>query len=153
MLLSWITCSCPDTRSPIRIPVTRSRALRPCPTAECLTWRTSPRHLWSGLRPPVTTYLEGESFAVYAGRPFMVTKVASTPWLRALVFAATVSGAAAAQTPATGDTIAEARRLRDGGDFRGAAALMRPYVDAHPDDPGSARFAALMSYWSKNAAA
>jgi hypothetical protein len=50
------------------------------------------------------------------------------------------------------DTIAEARRLRDASDFAGAAALMRPYVDSHPDDPGSARFAALMAYWSKNRA-
>jgi predicted Zn-dependent protease len=50
------------------------------------------------------------------------------------------------------DTIAEARRLRDANDFRGAAALMRAYVDSHPDDPGSARFAALMAYWSKDRA-
>jgi tetratricopeptide (TPR) repeat protein len=48
------------------------------------------------------------------------------------------------------DTIAEARRLRDANDFAGAAALMRAYVDSHPDDPGSARFAALMAYWSKD---
>ena len=48
------------------------------------------------------------------------------------------------------DTIAEARRLRDANDFAGAAALMRPYVESHPEDPGSARFAALMAYWSKD---
>ena len=48
------------------------------------------------------------------------------------------------------DTIAEARRLRDANDFAGAAALMRAYVESHPDDPGSARFAALMAYWSKD---
>src|SRR5262245_28748609 len=51
------------------------------------------------------------------------------------------------------DTIAEARRLRDAKDFGGAAALMRRYVESHPDDPGSARFAALMAYWSKDRAA
>jgi tetratricopeptide (TPR) repeat protein len=50
------------------------------------------------------------------------------------------------------DTIAEARRLRDANDFAGAAALMRAYVESHPDDPGSARFAALMAYWSKDRA-
>jgi Tfp pilus assembly protein PilF len=56
-----------------------------------------------------------------------------------------------AQTGTTAvDTIAEARRLRDANDFAGASALMRPYVESHPDDPGSARFAALMAYWSKD---
>jgi len=58
---------------------------------------------------------------------------------------------AAAQT-ATTDTLVEARRLRDASDYAGAAALMRPYIAAHPDDPGSARFTALMSYWSKDRA-
>jgi len=58
---------------------------------------------------------------------------------------------AAAQT-ATTDTIAEARRLRDASDYAAAAALMRPYIASHPDDPGSARFAALMAYWSKDRA-
>jgi len=59
----------------------------------------------------------------------------------------------AAQTGTTPvDTIAEARRLRDANDFAGAAALMRPYVESHPDDSGSARFAALMAYWSKDQA-
>ena len=53
-------------------------------------------------------------------------------------------------TPA--DTIAEARRLRDANDFAGAAALMRSYVESHPGDAGSARFAALMAYWSKDQA-
>ncbi len=58
-----------------------------------------------------------------------------------------------AQTETTRvDTIAEARRLRDANDFAGAAALMRAYVESHPDDPGSARFAALMAYWSKDQA-
>ena len=51
------------------------------------------------------------------------------------------------------DTIAEARRLRDVKEFGGAAALMRAYVESHPDDPGSARFAALMAYWSNDRAA
>lgn len=58
---------------------------------------------------------------------------------------------AAAQTTTT-DTIVEARRLRDARDYAGAAALMRPYIASHPDDPGSARFAALMAYWSKDRA-
>jgi len=50
------------------------------------------------------------------------------------------------------DTIGEARRLRDANDFAGAAALMRSYVESHPEDSGSARFAALMAYWSKDQA-
>ena len=50
------------------------------------------------------------------------------------------------------DTIAEARRLRDANDFAGAAALMLSYSEAHPADAGSARFAALMAYWSKDQA-
>ena len=48
------------------------------------------------------------------------------------------------------DTLAEARRLRDAGNYAAAAALARPYSEGHPDDPGSARFAALMSYWAKH---
>ena len=48
------------------------------------------------------------------------------------------------------DTIAEARRVRDAKDFAGAAVLMRAYTESHPDDPASARFAALMAYWSKD---
>ena len=55
-----------------------------------------------------------------------------------------------AQATARVDTIAEARRLRDANDFAGAAMLMRSYIASHPDDSGSARFAALMSYWSKD---
>jgi Tfp pilus assembly protein PilF len=51
------------------------------------------------------------------------------------------------------DTIGEARRLRDANDFAGAAALMRAYVESHPEDSGAARFAALMAYWSKDQAA
>ena len=54
-----------------------------------------------------------------------------------------------AQSPAPADTLGEARRLRDAGEFGAAAALLRPYVQSHPDDAGSARFAALMSYWAK----
>jgi len=50
------------------------------------------------------------------------------------------------------DTIAEARRLRDANDFAGAATLMRSYTESHPTDAGSARFAALMAYWSKDQA-
>ena len=60
-----------------------------------------------------------------------------------------VAAPLAAQASARVDTIAEARRLRDANDFAGAAALMRPYVDSHPDDAGIARFAALMAYWAK----
>jgi Tfp pilus assembly protein PilF len=69
--------------------------------------------------------------------------------LAALV--AAVSHAGAQGTPPT-DTIAEARRLRDAGDYAAAAALLRPYTESHPEDPGTARFAALMSYWSKDVA-
>src|SRR3954468_8227579 len=54
-----------------------------------------------------------------------------------------------AQTSPPADTIADARRMRDASDFAGAAALMRAYTQSHPDDAGSARFAALMAYWSK----
>ena len=57
-----------------------------------------------------------------------------------------------AQTSPPVDTIAEARRLRDVNDFASAAVLMGAYVESHPDDPGSARFAALMSYWAKDPA-
>ena len=55
-----------------------------------------------------------------------------------------------AQTTQPVDTLAEARRLRDTKDFAGAAALLRPYVESHPDDAGSARFAALMAYWAND---
>ena len=55
-----------------------------------------------------------------------------------------------AQTSPPHDTLAEARRLRDAGEYAAAAALVRPYSEAHPDDPGSARFAALMAYWAKD---
>jgi len=64
--------------------------------------------------------------------------------------AATALGA---QSPAPADTIADARRLRDAGEYAAAAALLSPYVAAHPDDPGTARMAALMAYWSKDIAA
>ena len=63
------------------------------------------------------------------------------------VAAATV---ASAQSSPPRDTLAEARRLRDAGEFAAAAALVRPYVEAHPETPGSARFAALMFYWAKD---
>src|ERR1043165_6171871 len=73
------------------------------------------------------------------------------PWSFVAACAIAIADASAmAQTPAPVDTIAEARRLRDASDFAGAAALMRPYVASHPDDPGSARFAALMAYWAKD---
>lgn len=48
------------------------------------------------------------------------------------------------------DTLVEARRLRDAGEFAAAASILRPYIASHPDDPGSARFAALMAYWAKD---
>jgi hypothetical protein len=57
---------------------------------------------------------------------------------------------AGGQTAPPGDTLAEARRLTDASDFAGAAALMRRYAESHPDDVGSARFAALMAYWAKD---
>ena len=60
-----------------------------------------------------------------------------------------LAAVAGAQVSPPTDTIAEARRLRDSGDFAGAATIMRPYVESHPDDMGSARFAALMAYWGK----
>ena len=57
---------------------------------------------------------------------------------------------AAAQSTAPADTLVEARRLRDAGDYGMAASMLVPYAANHPDDPGSARFAALMAYWSKD---
>jgi tetratricopeptide (TPR) repeat protein len=75
------------------------------------------------------------------------------PWTFVAAWGLAVAGARAgarAQVPAPVDTIAEARRLRDASDFAGAAALMRPYVESHPDDAGAARFAALMTYWAKD---
>jgi hypothetical protein len=57
-----------------------------------------------------------------------------------------------AQTATPVDTIAEARRLRDSKEFATAAALMRPYAESHPEDAGSARFAALLAYWSHDRA-
>ena len=68
----------------------------------------------------------------------------------ALALLAPVLGAQ--QTEAPKDTIAEARRLRDAGAYAAAAGLLAPYVSAHPEDPGTARMAALMSYWSKDVA-
>lgn len=57
---------------------------------------------------------------------------------------------APAQSAPVVDTLAEARRLRDAKEFAAAGELLRPYVEAHPDDAGSARFAALMAYWAKD---
>jgi Tfp pilus assembly protein PilF len=68
----------------------------------------------------------------------------------ALGLALTLAAPAAAQSTTRVDTIAEARRLRDAGDYVAAASLLVPYVVNHPDDPGTARFAALMAYWSKD---
>ena len=65
-------------------------------------------------------------------------------------FGILVATSASAQSPAPVDTLVEARRLRDASDYTAAAALLAPYVAAHPDDPGAARFAALMAYWSKD---
>ena len=69
----------------------------------------------------------------------------------ALVALIVAAAGGRAQESAPRDTIAESRRLRDAGAFSAAAVLLRPYVEAHPDDPGTARFAALMAYWSKDA--
>ena len=81
-----------------------------------------------------------------------------TSGIRAAVLAASVLAGATlelrGQSPgAVVDTIAEARRLRDAGQYGAAAAILGPYVAGHPDDPGTARLAALMSYWSKDLAA
>jgi len=69
-----------------------------------------------------------------------------------LALLCTVSAALLAQTSPHADTLAEARRLRDDGEFAAAAALLRPYVESHPESPGAARFAALMAYWAKQPA-
>ena len=71
-----------------------------------------------------------------------------------LVFAlhCVITAASFAQTSQPADTLAEARRLRDARDYAGAAALLRPYVESHPESPNAARFAALMAYWSKQPA-
>ena len=66
------------------------------------------------------------------------------------VLALVAAAALSAQSPTPTDTLAEARRLRDAGEFAAAAAILRPYIASHPDDPGSARFAALMAYWAKD---
>jgi tetratricopeptide (TPR) repeat protein len=58
--------------------------------------------------------------------------------------------AADAQGSAPVDTLAEARRLSDAKEYAAAATLLAAYTESHPDDVGSARFAALMAYWSKN---
>jgi hypothetical protein len=71
------------------------------------------------------------------------------PWV-ILAFLCRFAAGARAQTAQPGDTLAEARRLRDAKEFTAAAALLRPYVASHPDDAGSARFAALMAYWAKD---
>jgi hypothetical protein len=55
-----------------------------------------------------------------------------------------------AQSTAPTDTVAEARRLRDAGDYAAASALLGPYVASHPEDDGTARMAALMAYWAKD---
>jgi len=86
------------------------------------------------------------------GIPSDVNLTVSNHWTRGLVAAAwVIAGAGGLHAQAPADTLGEARRLRDAGEFRAAATLLRPYVQAHPDDPGSARFAALMSYWAKDA--
>jgi tetratricopeptide (TPR) repeat protein len=64
------------------------------------------------------------------------------------VFALPLTAAAQGVVPV--DTIAEGRRLRDAQDYGAAASLMATYAESHPDDIGSARFAALMAYWSKD---
>ncbi|MDF2774826.1 MAG: hypothetical protein K0S86_4326 [Geminicoccaceae bacterium] len=74
-----------------------------------------------------------------------------TQSLLAGVLALVAAAGLPAQSPTPSDTLAEARRLRDIGEFAAAAAILRPYVASHPDDPGSARFAALMAYWAKDA--
>jgi len=71
-------------------------------------------------------------------------------WLLAAAVSAVLAARLSAQSTPVADTLAEARRLREANEFAAAAALLRPYADAHPDDAGSARFAALMAYWAKD---
>jgi hypothetical protein len=67
-----------------------------------------------------------------------------------LVCAFAIPMSAVAQSSASVDTVAEARRLRDAKAFGAAATMMAAYAESHPNDVGSARFAALMAYWSKD---
>ena len=60
------------------------------------------------------------------------------------------SRALSAQGSSAPDSIAEARRLSEAKDYVGAAAIMSAYAESHPDDAGSARFAARMAYWAKD---
>ena len=81
---------------------------------------------------------------------FILDRIRSTPLVLAALLSVSSTARVHGQSAAVVDTVAEARRLRDATDYAGAAALMRPYVDGHPDDAGSARFAALMAYWAKD---
>jgi hypothetical protein len=62
------------------------------------------------------------------------------------------AGALPAQTPASADTVAETRRLRNAGDFAAAAQLITPFAEAHPDSAGVEWLAAQTLYWAKRPA-
>jgi tetratricopeptide (TPR) repeat protein len=47
------------------------------------------------------------------------------------------------------DTVAEARRLRDAGNLDASEALLRPYLQNHPDNGDAARLLAQTLYWLK----
>lgn len=49
--------------------------------------------------------------------------------------------------------IEEAMRLRDAGDFPGAVRVLRPYAEAHPDQPWAALLLAQTLYWAGDAEA
>jgi len=63
----------------------------------------------------------------------------------AALCAIAVPDRALAQTPGG---IAEARRLRDGGQFAAAAAALGPWLDSNPGDAGARWFHAQLLYWA-----
>lgn len=58
----------------------------------------------------------------------------------------------AAQVQAAVDPRAEASRLRDAGNFAGAATLLRSHLASHPDDGDALRMLAQTLYWMKDVA-
>jgi len=62
----------------------------------------------------------------------------------ALFLSAALPAASRAQTAAP---VAEAARLRDARDFRGAAAVLERHLAAHPEDVSAARMLAQTLYW------
>jgi hypothetical protein len=47
-----------------------------------------------------------------------------------------------------GDPVAEAKRLRDAGQYAAAANALSPYLAQHPDDAGTHWFRAQLLYWA-----